>query len=743
MIRLRSYLRPFLAPLMLAILLLFVQAFADLSLPDYMSRIVNVGIQQGGVESPVPEAISDQGMQLIAMLAAPEDRLEIERAYRRVDGESIAARASKFPGLKMEDYVLNIEGAPAEALRNAFGNVTWTLFQLSKSFGTSLGDGDERDGENESIQAPKRLPLEAVYRALPMLSTLPEEQLNVARSAGIDVDPSVKHQSALVLTRGFYEELGMDLAKAQNDYILRVGTLMLLVALMSGIAIVLVGLLSSRIASGVARALRRDVFQKIESFSSVEFDRFSTSSLITRNTNDINQIQQVLLLGIRLLCYAPILGIGGVFKAISKSPTMSWIIALALIVLIGIILLIMSAVVPKFKRLQTLVDRMNLVAREQLNGLMVVRAFGTDAHEAERFDEANKALTGTYLGISRIMITIVPVMMLIMNGVTVLIIWVGAHHIVDSTMRVGDMMAFMQYAIQIIMAFLMMSVLFIFIPRASVSGHRISEVLDTAPVIQDPKKPLQFPEGSQGVVVFDDVSFWYNGAEVPALEHISFTALPGQTTAIIGATGSGKTTIASLLLRFYDVTAGAVTLDGVDIRAVTQRDLRHRIGYVPQKGALLSGSIASNIGYGSPEASHSDYVEAAEVAQAIPFIEERPEGFDAPIGQGGANVSGGQKQRLSIARALTKAPDVLLFDDSFSALDYRTDRALRSALKAQQRKRTTLVIAQRVGTIMDAEQILVLDEGRIVGRGTHRELLQTCPEYYEIASSQLSEEELA
>jgi len=500
--------------------------------------------------------------------------------------------------------------------------------------------------------------------------------------------------------------------------------------------------LSSRIAAGVARNLRNDVFAKVQSFSNEEFDKFSTASLITRTSNDITQMQMVLTMGIRMVFYAPFMGIGGVFMALQKSASMSWIIAAAVVFLIGVILVVFSIVMPKFKLMQKLIDRLNLVSRETLNGLMVIRAFGTDDFEKGRFDDANRALTQNTLFVNRVMTFMMPVMMLVMNGITLLIIWVGAHHVAEAQMQVGDMMAFMQYAMQILMSFMMISMMFIFLPRAAVSARRIAEVLDTAPSITDSENPVHISDGVRGTVEFKNVNFRYRGAEEDVLHDVSFTARPGETTAFIGSTGSGKTTLVSLIPRFYDATGGQVLVNGVDVRDLSQQALRGHIGYIPQKSVLMSGTIGSNIGYGVPDASQQEIETAAEVAQALSFIKEKPGGFESEIAQGGANVSGGQRQRLSIARALAVRPDIYIFDDSFSALDFKTDAALRQALREHTGDSAVIIVAQRVSTILNADRIHVLEGGRVVGSGTHRELLKTCPTYYEIASSQLSEEEL-
>ena len=555
------------------------------------------------------------------------------------------------------------------------------------------------------------------------------------------MDASMLTQMAIPAVTQEYQALGVDTTKVQQDYIWNNGLSMLMLALGSAACTVVVGFFAARIGAGLARDLRQKTFTKVENFSNVEFDKFSTASLITRSTNDITQIQMVVIMMIRMVIYAPIMGVGGVIMALNKSVSMSWIIALAVVVLLGFIGTIFAVVMPKFKKMQSLVDRLNLVMRENLSGLMVIRAFNTQNFELDRFDKANEDLTKTSLFVGRVMIWLYPIMTLIMNGVSILIIWVGANQIAASSMQVGDMMAFMQYAMQIVMAFLMMSMMFIMLPRASVSAHRIADVIDTEPQIHDPKDPKHFTD-PKGLLEFKDVCFAYPGAEDNVLTDINFTAKPGETTAFIGSTGSGKSTVANLIPRFYDVSCGSVTIDGIDVRDVTRHDLREQVGYVPQKSVLFSGTIASNLRLGDEEATDAQMEKAAEEAQAMEFISKNPKGLDASISQGGANVSGGQKQRLSIARALVKDPNIYVFDDSFSALDFKTDATLREAIKEQTKDKTVLIIAQRVGTIMDAQQIIVLDEGKIVGKGTHRELMQTCEAYREIALSQLSEEEL-
>jgi len=524
---------------------------------------------------------------------------------------------------------------------------------------------------------------------------------------------------------------------ARTAFILRTGALMLVIALAAGVASICAMYLASRIAAKTARDLRQGLFGKVESFSQSEFDKFSSASLITRCTNDVTQVQTLANVSARMLIYAPILGIGGIAMALTRSVPMSWIIAFAVVVLIGITVLITSTVMPKFKIIQKMVDILNRVSREILHGLMVIRAFGTQPHEKKRFDNVNKDLRDMGLFVARVMAVIGPSIAFVMTGTQLLVIWVGAHHIAASGLSIGDMMAFMQYSMQVIFSFMLVSMVLVMVPRAAVSAARINEVLQTQPAIADPQEPREFADDARrGQVVFDNVCFRYPGAEADALTGISFTALPGQTTAIIGATGAGKSTIAQLMLRFYDVTAGSITVGGADVRDVRQADLREKIGYTPQKGQLLAGTIASNICYGNPRATGEEIAAAAGVAQILDFIEEKEARFDAEIAQGGGNVSGGQRQRLSIARALAKSPEILVFDDSFSALDFQTDAKLRKALKQHTSSATVIVIAQRVSTIMGAEQIIVLDEGQIAGRGTHAELLKTCPAYFEIASSQ-------
>ena len=742
MLKLTKYLKPFIFSLIMAVILLFVQAMTDLNLPNYMSDIVNIGISQNGIEHAAPEVISAEGYAFIKTFMNKEEQSLLDKSYTLADSFSADPANKLYKKLSTEKkkntYVKT--GENSEALDDAFGTATWTLINAVQDMSAS-SQSSEADAEQEQsldqINLADLYPMQAIF-ASPQGQPL----IHSGRTKAEGLDPMIRRQSGVMLTKLFYKELGLSLDSLQQSYILRIGLMMLLVAFIGGAATVCVSFLSSRLAAGVAKNLRRDIFSKVSSFTNGEFDQFSTASLITRSTNDVTQIQMFLTMGIRMLCYAPIMGIGGVLMAVRKSPSMSWILALACLILLCLIAVVFIVAMPKFKLTQKLIDRLNLVSRETLGGLMEIRAFGTRNHEKKRFETANSDLTKTNLFINRVMVFMMPFMMLVMNGVTLLIVWVGAHQIADANMQIGDMVAYMQYAMQVIMSFLMIAMMFIFIPRASVSADRIAEVLNTEALVTDPKSPREFDPARKGVIEFKNVGFRYHGAQENSIDDISFTAMPGQTTAFIGSTGSGKSTIVNLMLRFYDATEGAVLVDGVDVREVTQEALRSKIGYVPQKGILLSGTIGSNLKYGNPEASDEVMETGARVAQAMEFISEKEDGFESDIAQGGGNVSGGQKQRLSIARALVKQPEIFIFDDSFSALDFKTDASLRKALKEHTGDSTVILVAQRVNTIMGAEQIIVLDEGKIVGKGTHRELLESCPAYYEIASSQLSKEEL-
>ncbi|PGZ91185.1 MULTISPECIES: ABC transporter ATP-binding protein [unclassified Bacillus (in: firmicutes)] len=744
MIKLAKYLKAFSTSIILAILFLFGQAMCDLNLPNYMSEIVNNGIQQNGILHVAPDAISQKGMKLMTTFMTDKEKEIIFKNYDLKSANDKNSKGKKYISIyKKADQSIYVKKKlnknVEKQLDQSFGASTWTLFNIIQEEAT----GKVSHAQTSSKPSSNKINLAKLYELQPMFDKLPKNSILNAHNKAISSDKTLLTQSGIMMTKAFYTELGVNLHKLGSLYIIKIGFIMIAIALLGGIATVLVSFLSSRIASGVARNLRKDVFKKIESFSNNEFDKFSTASLITRCTNDVMQIQTLLMMGIRMLCYAPIMGIGGIIMAINKSASMSWIIALAVIVLLSLIMVIMTVAIPKFKLIQKLIDKLNLVSRENLTGLMVIRAFGNASHEKTRFQEVNSELTKTNLFVNRIMTIMMPSMMLIMNGSSLLIIWVGAHQIAKSNMQVGDMIAFMQYAMQIITAFLMISIMFILVPRAAVSAARISEVLSTNVSIIDPALHKNFEAVKKGFIEFKNVCFRYEGAENDVLNNISFVAKPGQTTAIIGPTGSGKSTIANLILRFYDVTKGEVLVDGVDLREVKQKDLRTKIGYVPQKGLLLTGTIASNLKYGNKNISDEEMERVAQIAQASEFISQKEGDFNAEISQGGDNVSGGQKQRISIARALARKPEILIFDDSFSALDFKTDFTLRKALNEEIESTTMIIIAQRVNTIMNAEHIVVLDNGRIVGQGTHKELLKNCPEYLEIASSQLSKEELA
>ena len=801
------YLKPFAGIVLVCLVLLFGQAACDLSLPTLMSDMVNVGIQQGGIQTGAPEALSRQGLELLSAFASSRDAALLEEGYYTVDPGSTEAQRLEgdYPLLREENVSVRREALTEEeleALSGAYGRAGYTMLLYFQQSGedlesaahnlaqqaqpreeaggasqdsSSAQSGEESQGgqpalygsqqaadsqDSEGSNAPLReaeeaqtesglgieegldsAGLDTLYQLIPLLAYVPQEGLDAAREQAAASDSMMGQQVGVTLTRLFYQELGLDTGAIQTGYIWGKGLQMLGVALLGVIATVLVGFFSARMAADVGRRLRHDLFAKVESFGSSEFDRFSTASLITRTTNDVQQIQMLVTMGVRMICYTPIIGIGGVIFAVQKSVSLSWLVAVAVVVFLGLIAVALAVVLPKFKILQKLIDRLNLVSRENLSGMMVVRAFGNEAYEERRFDRANRDQMETTRFVQRMMSALMPAMMFGMNLLSVLIVWIGGHAIAESTLQIGDMMAFIQYAMQIIMAFLMIAMIFIMVPRASVSAGRILEVLDAPLAIQDPAQPETIQE-PKGLVEFHDVSFRYGGADSDVLEHISFTAKPGETTAFIGSTGSGKSTLVNLIPRFYDVTGGSITIDGVDVRRLSQHQLREMIGYVPQKGMLFSGTVASNLRYGREDAGEEELQEALSTAQAADFVNAMDQGVDSPIAQGGTNVSGGQRQRLSIARALTRKAPIYIFDDSFSALDFKTDAALRKALAQNTAQATVLIVAQRVSTILHAQQIIVLDQGRMVGKGTHKELLRTCPEYREIAESQLQKEEL-
>ncbi len=730
--KLLKFMKPYAATILMIVVFLVLQAYCDLSLPGYTSDIVNVGIQQGGIDTVIPEQISVDDMERLFLFVSEKDQKTVLDAYEKdadtYDSEAYVLKDGILKDEKRTDKIADILSKPMMLV---------TVF---------TSDSEETKKMTDAMFAS--LPKEMVKEDMTIfdvLGMMPEEQrTQMVAQIGEQVDEmpeTMLEQAATIYLKGAYKNLGMDTDKIQTSYMFRTGGKMLALAAVGMIVSMIVGFLASKVGASTGRDLRGKVFHKVVEFSNGEFDKFSTASLITRSTNDIQQIQMLTVMILRMVLYAPIMGIGGVFKVFHTNVSMSWIIGLAVVLIAMVVMVLFVVAMPKFKMLQNLVDRLNLVTREILTGLSVIRAFSTEKHEEERFDKANKDLTKTNLFVNRAMTFMMPTMMLIMNAISVLIVWVGANGINDGQMQVGDMMAFIQYTMQIIMAFLMICMISIMLPRAAVSATRVDEVLTSTTLINDPKQPKHLKEGN-GVVEFDHVSFRYPGAEEDVLHDISFVAKPGETTAIIGSTGSGKSTMVNLIPRFYDVTEGKITIDGEDIRNVTQHELRDQLGYVPQKGVLFSGTIASNILYGNPNGSEETMMEAAKVAQASEFIEEKPKCYDSRISQGGGNVSGGQKQRLSIARAIAKEPKIFIFDDSFSALDYKTDVTLRKALKEHTVNSTVIIVAQRISTILHAEQIIVLDEGKIAGIGTHKELLKNCDVYYQIAASQLSEKEL-
>ena len=751
MLKLLKQLKPYLSSIIVAILLLFVQAICDLSLPDYMSNIVNVGIQQGGIENSVPNIIKKSDLDKLFIFMIDENKDIVKNNYMLLSKESLNSNdyneyLEKYPVLNNEDlYKLNTKDSKnINELNNIFAKPMLIVSMIeSKDFKDIIGDS------NLALQIPKLqsnndLVVEDVFE---LLKVMPQEQINKILSKinkSLESMPdSIITQSATEYIRLQYKSIGIDTDKYQTNYIVLAGIKMVTIALISMIATVIVTFIAAKTGAGIGRDLRKEVFNKVVGFSNAEFDEFSTASLITRTTNDIQQVIMLIVMGLKTICYAPILGVGGIIKVINTRASMGWIIVVAVISILLLVIVLLGFAMPKFKSVQELVDRLNLVTRENLTGMLVIRAFSTQKYEEDKFEIANRNLTKTNLFVSRIMTTMMPLMMLIMNSITLLIVWIGANRIDNGIIQVGTMMAFIQYTMQIIMAFLMISMVSVILPRAMVSAQRIYEVLDIDITIKDSNNILGFNKDEKGTVEFKNVSFKYPGANEEIISNISFRAIPGETTAFIGSTGSGKSTLINLIPRFYDVTKGEILIDGVNIKNVSQYELREKIGFIPQKGLLFSGTLESNLKYGGEYISDEDIEKASEIAQAIEFINNKEERFKTEISQGGSNVSGGQKQRLAIARALAKKAEIFIFDDSFSALDFKTDARLRSAINKELRNSTVLIVAQRISTIMNANQIIVLDEGKVVGKGTHKELMKNCEVYQQIALSQLSKEELS
>lgn len=719
MLKLFRYLKKAYFPVLCIIALLVIQAICELSLPTYTSNIVNIGIQQGGIEDAVPEVMREETFQGLSAVMEQDDAEEMKDAYELYSKKQV--QDSDYKSYKDGRLYVrkNLSSDEREKLDTMMSKAMLTL----------------------SSQMAQQM--QANPQASANLSKSQKEMLREMQHMDIDEMPdSIISQAAITFVKSEYQAVGIDLDDVQTKYLLKTGGIMIGIAFFAMAAAVLVTLTSAKLAARLSRVLRDKIFKKVMDFTNSEFDRFSTASLITRSTNDIQQIQMFMTMMFRIVVYAPLLGIGGIIKVLGTNVSMTWTIALGVAAIMCVIFILFKVAMPKFKSLQKLIDRLNLVTREILTGLSVIRAFSTEKHEEERFDTANKNLMKTNLFVNRAMTFMMPAMMLIMNGMTVLIVYAGAGNIDAGKMQVGDLMAFIQYAMQIIMAFLFISMVSIMMPRAQVAAERVNEVLDTDIMIKDPEEPKPFLPEKKGEVEFKEVYFCYPDADEAVLHNISFTAPAGKTTAFIGSTGSGKSTLINLIPRFFDVTRGSILVDGQDIREVKHEDLCDKIGYVPQKGVLFSGTIESNLKYGKEDATEEEVRRAARIAQAADFIEEKEEGYQSPIAQGGSNVSGGQKQRLSIARAVAKDPEIYIFDDSFSALDYKTDVALRAALQKETHGSTTLIVAQRISTILHADQIIVLDEGNIVGKGTHEQLLQTCPVYQQIAKSQLSEEDL-
>lgn len=747
MIKLLSYLKKTPISVLMIILLLCVQAAADLALPDYTSKIVNIGIQQGGIENAAPEVIRRTQMEDLLLFTDKDE--EILSNYtllskENLNNEEYDTYVKEYPELENQD--LYLQNKLNKTQQNQLNELmSRRIMELSLMSSEEMSTNIKNQMLQNMVE-PQKSMMEQM-ELMDIIRNMPEENLNkmleVLNQKIEELAGTMLEQASISAVKSEYKAIGMDVDKIQNGYILMAGLQMLAIAFVSMASAVMIMLLSAKVAASLGKLLREKVFKKVLSFSTKEFNEFSTASLITRSTNDIQQIQQLLTMLFRVVVYAPIVGIGGVIRVFqSSNSSMAWIIGFAVLCVIAVVLILFIFAMPKFKKLQDLIDRLNLVTREILTGLPVIRAFNTESKEEERFEKSNKDLMKSYAFVNRAMSMMMPALMFIMNSIMLLIIWVGGHNVADGIMQVGDMMAFIQYTMQIVMSFLMISMMSIMLPRAAVSAKRINEVIDSDVSIKEIEYPKQFKEEKKGIVEFKNVSFRYPDADTEILEDITFTAEPGKTTAIIGSTGSGKSTIVNLIPRFYDVTGGELFIDGVNIKEVSEKELRKKIGFVPQKGVLFSGTIESNIKYGNSEISDEQMVKAAEIAQATEFINSKPKKYQEEIAQGGSNVSGGQRQRLSIARAIAIDPEIFVFDDSFSALDLKTDSALRAALREETENKTVIIVAQRISTILNADQIVVLEEGKIVGKGTHEELMKTCEVYKQIALSQLSKEEL-
>ena len=725
MTKILKYLKPYWFSILLAFGLLFGQATCELTMPDYMQNIVNTGIQNSGIESGVYQQISEKTLNSFLMFATDSEKDLITSSYKLVESASASKDLkSEIPVLKKENVYLlkDINDTKKSSLEDCLTLLQMTVMEVSQA------------ASKQNVQIPQLLMMNGV-------DTYRKDAKSEISKLGTSTVSSMSSQ----FLKKEYTDLGMDMEKIQQDYIISSGIKMLGYALASAVCAILVGFLASRIAAGFSKNLRQSVFEKVTHFSNENLNTFSTSSLITRTTNDIQQLQMTIVMFLRIVMYAPIIGVGAILHVIESGANMTWILALCVVVILSVVLLIFMIVMPKFKVMQKMIDKMNSVVRELLDGMLVIRAFNNEKIEEEKFDKANSDITSISLFTTRAMAIMMPIMMFLMNGTTLMILWFGSKQVDAGIIQVGSIMAFMQYAMQVIMAFLMITMVTIMLPRANVSAQRIQEVLSSEITVTDKENTCDFSSSMRGVVSFDNVSFRYPGADEDVLSDISFSTKPGQTTAFIGSTGSGKSTLINLVPRFYDVTSGSILVDGVDIRDVKQADLRSRIGYVPQKGMLLSGDIESNLLYSKKDTSENDIQSALDISQSSEFVNKKPEGIHSEINQGGTNVSGGQRQRLSIARAIVRKPEIYIFDDSFSALDFKTDAKLREALAAscKETKSTVLLVAQRISSILHADQIIVLDEGKMVGKGTHEELMESCKVYQQIASSQLTKEELA